>query len=74
MAHVIAFDVGDPGMAPGDLPLTPLRVRTAERATVPAVLPVLVRAQPGDRAGCLGAGLPAGGLLAAQTAGKGAQR
>lgn len=44
--------------------LVPLRERMAERATVQRV-PALVRAELGDRAGCLGAGLLAADLLAA---------
>ncbi|WUQ01699.1 ROK family protein [Streptomyces sp. NBC_00247] len=48
----------------GDQLLVPLRERMAERATVQRV-PALVRAELGDRAGCLGAGLLAADLLAA---------
>ncbi|MCX5398510.1 ROK family protein [Streptomyces sp. NBC_00102] len=47
----------------GDQLLVPLRERMAERATVQRV-PALVRAELGDRAGCLGAGLLAADLLA----------
>ncbi|MGW0993170.1 ROK family protein [Streptomyces sp. NPDC002520] len=57
----------------GDLLLGPLRARMAERATV-AVVPDLVRAQLGDRAGCLGAGLLAADLRPADTAAKGAEQ
>ncbi|MGW0855607.1 ROK family protein [Streptomyces sp. NPDC002690] len=49
----------------GDQLLVPLRERMAERATVQRV-PALVRAELGDRAGCLGAGLLASDLLAAE--------
>ncbi|MFD6423232.1 ROK family protein [Streptomyces sp. NPDC060198] len=48
----------------GDQLLVPLRERMAERATVQSV-PALVRAELGDRAGCLGAGLLAADLLSA---------
>ncbi|MEV5987533.1 ROK family protein [Streptomyces sp. NPDC052051] len=57
----------------GDLLLAPLRARMSERAIVP-VVPDLVRAQLGDRAGCLGAGLLAGDLHRAYKAGRGAEQ
>ncbi|WP_055589617.1 ROK family protein [Peterkaempfera griseoplana] len=68
-ALLIACAVVDPplivlggGLAEsGELLLAPLRARMAERATVQHP-PLLARAQLGDRAGCLGAGLLAADL------------